>query len=128
MESKTVLEIGGIGPKSAASTISTTSIVVNLIHLPNPYTSISKGILNRTPKDIIEWMILSDPRAATKLEKIIPIITSELINKRSVRLECYGGADRSQAVAWNVLQTLDHETRRFVEVRCLDSTPMNELM
>ena len=121
------LEVGGTGNKCVKSKLPNTALVINLINLPNPYTAISRKSLEREPNAIIDWMLLSDKTAQSKLESAVERAVHELSEGRSVRLECYGGRDRSQAVAWKVLQSLREDVRKTVVLECLDALEMEGL-
>jgi RNase adaptor protein for sRNA GlmZ degradation len=118
------LEVGGTGKSCVASKLPNTALVISLINLPNPYTAISRNSLEREPKAIINWMIASDKKAQSKLESAVEGAVCELTEGRSVRLECYGGRDRSQAVAWKVLHSLREDVRQTVVLECLDASVM----
>jgi RNase adaptor protein for sRNA GlmZ degradation len=119
-----VLEVGGSKQTSHASTLPAECVVIDLSKLPNPYTVLAKGLLQRQPQAIIDWILLADGRARAVMDRVVPQAAGELAAGRSVRLQCYGGRDRSQAVAWHVLQSLDPATRAGVELRVLDADPM----
>ena len=122
-----ILEVGGSGKNCVKSTLPATAAVITLTNLPNPYTAISRNCLERNPVAILDWMLVSNTKTHDKLELAVKTAVLELSEGRSVRLECYGGRDRSQAVAWKVLQSLSEEVRRTVKLKCLDASVMEGL-
>ena len=119
-----VLEVGGSKQLSKPSTLPEGSAVIDVSKLPNPYTVIDKKLLAREPQAILDWILDADARSAPVMERVVTQAACELSAGRSVRLQCYGGRDRSQAVAWRVLSTLDASVRDEIEVRVLDAEPM----
>jgi len=122
-----VLEIGGVKSTSNPSLLPPSAVVIDARMLPNPYTPIKRGILEPTPSAILEWMILAKPRkASTAIDNMVHKAVSAFVSGLSVRIQCYGGAHRSQTVAWKVLRALNPEVCGRIEVVCLDAPPLCE--
>lgn len=118
------LEIGGTKNTSVPSTLDKDAIVIDVKKLPNPYTLISKNLLASSAPDIIDWMSMKSPKTEEYLQEFVSRAQAAFSENRSVRVECYGGAHRSQAVAWKILTAAKSD----VQVMCLDCVPLPELL
>ena len=121
---KVVLEVGGTKKGSRPSELPPGAVVIDLRALPNPYTSIKNSVIERKPKAIVDWMCRANPRVQTEVTSAIQRAVHGLADETNVRIQCHGGRDRSQAVAWHVLESLDVDTLTAVELRCLDADRM----
>ena len=121
------LEVGGSKQNSLPSRLQANAVLLDASKLPNPYTTIDKGILERKPRAIIDWMLAKDTRSKAVLHELTRLGVEELAQGRDVRVQCYGGKDRSQAVACWILDSVGCEIRANVTVSCLDAEPMAEL-
>ena len=120
-----VLEIGGIKPKSKPSALPPSAVVIDAQRLPNPYTLIKQGTLLPTAEAILEWIILAkSPKAGIDINKMVDLAKTAFSSGHSVRIQCYGGAHRSQAVAWKVLSAIEPGMRDRIQVVCLDAPPL----
>lgn len=121
------LEIGGTNSRSLQSKLGPSAQVLDALKLPNPYTPLSKKVLELSAPKIVEWMVAKEPRAAPALDSMVSTAKMALYTQRSVRVQCYGGAHRSQAVAYAILKSLDADVAKRINVVCLDATPLPEL-
>ena len=126
--SRLVLEVGGTKRSCAPSDLQAGAVVIDAAKLPNPYTPISKGVLPLSAPAIVEWMMVKDQRASGNMEKMVACAQDAFASQRSVRVQCFGGAHRSQAVAWKIITSLNAETVARVHVVCLDHHALPELV
>ena len=101
--------------------------VIDAFKLPNPHTPLSKKVLELSAPKIVEWMMHKEPRAGPALDLMVATAKTAFYTHRSVRVQCYGGAHRSQAVAYSVLKSLDPDIAKRIKVVCLDAKPLPEL-
>ena len=101
--------------------------MIDAAKLPNPYTPISQKVLDLSAPKIVDWMETKSARASDHMEQMAQRAAEEFASLRSVRVECYGGAHRSQAVAWKILQFMDTLSIVDVQLVCLDCEPLPEL-
>ncbi|MBE35047.1 MAG: hypothetical protein CMI16_05750 [Opitutaceae bacterium] len=121
-----ILEIGGSKSDSKPSGLPQNAVIIDAKKLPNPYTTIARGTLAPLPGAIIDWIIAKSPGAGEEIDMMVNRATSAFVLDRSVRIQCYGGAHRSQAIAWKILQSLDPELAAGVRVVCLDAPRLVE--
>jgi RNase adaptor protein for sRNA GlmZ degradation len=121
------LEVGGTNKSSKPSNLPASAVVIDAAKLPNPYTAINSKALDLSAPKIIDWMETKNANTNTHLEAMIYRAKAALSSRRSVRVHCFGGKHRSQALAWKILQSLDKLTLAEVEVICLDCAPLPEL-
>jgi predicted protein tyrosine phosphatase len=121
------IEIGATNAKSLPSHLEKSAHVIDAFKLPNPHTPLSKKVLELSAPKIVKWMTEKEPRAGPALESMVATAKMALYTQRSVRVQCYGGAHRSQAVAYSILQSLDADVVKRIKVVCLDATPLPEL-
>lgn len=118
---KLTLEIGGNKQNSQPSKLPPSAKKIMADKLPNPYTPIGRQTLEASPPVIFDWMTAKDPTAVAKIDEMIVQAKTAFNTGRSVRVECYGGAHRSQTVAWLILRALEPGLRERVEVDALDA-------
>jgi len=114
-----LLEVGGTKSTCKKSQLPTTAKIFDAKQFPNPHQALLRGELELSAQSIFEWM-----------EAMVSSAVEELRSGRSVRVECFGGAHRSQAVAWKVLQSLQFlcpSAAEKVSVVVLDADPLSEL-
>jgi RNase adaptor protein for sRNA GlmZ degradation len=67
------------------------------------------------------------PKASQNIEQMTQRAKAAFLDERSVRVECYGGPHRSQAVAWKILESMQTLKISEVDLVCLDCEPLPEL-
>jgi RNase adaptor protein for sRNA GlmZ degradation len=102
-------------------------VVIDAAKLPNPYTPINSKALDLSAPKIIDWMENKSPNTTAHMQAMVDRAKSAFSSQRSVRVQCYGGAHRSQALAWKILESMDRLTIADVQVVCLDCEPLPEL-
>ena len=123
-----VLEVGGTSNSSKPSSLPPSAVVIDAAKLPNPYTAIDKKLLDLSAPKIVDWMEVTHPNARDHIEKIVERAKAAFSCDRSVRVECFGGAHRSQAVAWKILDAIDELAIYDVGAVCPDDEPLPELL
>jgi predicted protein tyrosine phosphatase len=122
-----ILEIGGTNKASKPSALPSSAVVINAARLPNPHTPINRKTLDLSAASIVDWMENKDAQANGHMEAMVSRAKAAFSAQRSVRVECYGGAHRSQAVAWKILSAMDKLSLDQVNVVCVDCDPLPEL-
>ena len=122
-----ILEIGGTKKSSKPSALSASAVVIDAAKLPNPYTPIQTKTLELSAPRIIDWMETKNTKANEHMQSMIDRARAAFSTQRSVRVECYGGAHRSQALAWKIIDSMDSLSISQVQVVCLDCDPLPEL-
>jgi RNase adaptor protein for sRNA GlmZ degradation len=125
--SQLILEIGGTNKSSKPSALPPSAVVIDAAKLPNPYTPLNRKTLEISAPKIVEWMAVKSPQANDHIAAMVEHARAAFSAQRSVRVECYGGAHRSQAVAWKILESLDELSLTEVAVVCVDCDPLPEL-
>lgn len=119
-----VLEIGGSKQLSQPSRLPNSAVVIKTEKLPNPYTAIHRGTLEASPMAIFEWMGNNKATTSDEIDDMIVCASAAFNAGSPVRVECYGGAHRSQTVAWLILRALDPGLRERIRVDVLDAPLM----
>jgi len=125
-----LLEVGGTKSTCKKSQLPTTAKIFDAKQFPNPHQALLRGELELSAQSIFEWMEANGKKTQQRMEDMVSSAVEELRSGRSVRVECFGGAHRSQAVAWKVLQSLQFlcpSAAEKVSVVVLDADPLSEL-
>lgn len=122
-----ILEIGGTNKSAKPSALTASAVVINAARLPNPHTPINRKTLDPSAASIVDWMAEKDIQSNDHMEAMVSRAKAAFSAQRSVRVECYGGAHRSQAVAWKILESMDKLSLDQVNVVCVDCDPLPEI-
>lgn len=121
------LEVGGTTKSSTPTELPPSCLIVDTRKLPNPYNCINRNTLEASAPAIIDWMSIKSPQTDSLIQQMVERAKGAFGAQRSVRVQCYGGKHRSQAVAWKILEALDQSVTEHVDVVCLDGEPLPEL-
>lgn len=92
------VEVGGVKRGCKPTLLPSTARCVDVQALPNPHSTIVAGSLDENIEAIERWIRLQ-PRGAALFDTFVEEGVREVRAGRSVRVQCFGGRHRSQAVA-----------------------------
>lgn len=113
-----VLEVGGKKKNCRPSRLSTATLCVNAARLPNPYKTIKRGLLAEELGAITSWLVEEKPALFRRLKAVT---TSCLAQGKDVRIQCWGGRHRSQALAHAVLADMQEDEKEGVCLSVLEA-------